>query len=84
MIQSDLRDKLTIYIKFRLTTNVRWFYISVICLSFHSGFVDKLSVGFGLGVGIGLKLNFQTEMFHVMLDKITVTVTQTPLLSMKH
>jgi len=47
--QSDLRDKFTIYIKFRLTT-------SVIPLSLFSDFRDNLRVELGLGVGKGLSI----------------------------
>lgn len=45
----------------RLTTRVRFFYISVIQQSLPSDFRDKLWVGLGLGVEIGR--NFQTGMF---------------------
>jgi len=45
----------TVSVKFRLTTRVRCFYISVIHLSIPW-------VGLGLDAGIGLGLHFQTGM----------------------
>jgi len=51
-----------VFVKFRLTTRVRCFYISVIHLSFLSGFSDKLWVRLGIGIGIWLGLNFLTGM----------------------
>jgi len=45
----------TVYVKFRLTTRVWCFNISVIHLS---DFRDKIWVGLGLGVGIRLSLCF--------------------------
>jgi len=48
-------------VKFRLTTRVRCFYISVIQLSLPSDFRENLTVpGFGLGIWLGL--HFQTGM----------------------
>jgi len=44
--------KFTVYVKFRLTTRVRCFYISVIQLSFPSDFRDYFWVGLDIGVGI--------------------------------
>jgi len=51
--QSDLRDKFTVYVKFRLRTRVKYLNISVIHLSLPFDFREKLWVGLGLGVGIG-------------------------------
>jgi len=53
MNQSDLRDKFTLYVKFRLRTRVKYLNISVIHLSLPSDFREKLWVGLGLGVGFG-------------------------------
>jgi len=44
--------KFTVYVKFRLTTRVRCFYINVIHLSFSSDFRDQLWVGIGLNFQI--------------------------------
>jgi len=51
--QSDLRDKITVHVKFRLRTRAKYINISVINLSLPSDFREKLWVGLGLGVGIG-------------------------------
>jgi len=53
-----MKDKFTVYVKFRLTTRVKCFYISVIHQSFPFDFSDKLWIGLGLGVELGLGLNF--------------------------
>jgi len=75
-----------VYVKFRLPTRVRFFYISVILLSFSSDFRDKLWVGLGSGVEMGVGQNFKTGMLlqdqqimlilkQVLLGKIMVTET---------
>jgi len=81
--------RFTFYVKLRLTTRVRCFYISVIHISFPSDFRDNLWVGLSLVVGMGMGLNptknFRTGMLfqdqqhkliqeHVALGKIMVTV----------
>jgi len=51
--QSDLGDKFTIYVKFKLTTRVRWLYISVIIPKIRvKWYVNKLWVGLGLSLRV--------------------------------
>jgi len=46
--KSDLRDKFTVYVKFRLRTRVKYLNISVIHLSLPSDFRENLWEGLGL------------------------------------
>jgi len=56
--QIGLRDKFTVYVKFRLTARVRCFYISVILLSLPLDFKDMLWIGLDIRVGIGFGETF--------------------------
>jgi len=56
-----LRDKFTVYVKFRLRTRVKYLNISVIHLSLPD-FREKV-----VGLGLGL-LHFGTEMFTKYVD----------------
>jgi len=51
-------NHILLFVKVRLATRVRLFYVSVIHQSFPFGFRDMLWVGLCLGVGMRLGLNF--------------------------
>jgi len=71
--QSDLGDKFTIYVKFKLTTRVRWLYISVIIPKIRvKWYVKKLWVGLGLSLRVRNRVksrqHCQKMMYHDQKD----------------
>jgi len=69
--QSDLREKLTVYVKFMLTTRVRCFYTSVIHLSFPSYFRDKLGLGMRMG-GKRISQSKTCSWINILVDNIPI------------
>jgi len=69
--QSNLRDKITVYVKWWLINRVMCFYISVIHLSFPSEFRGMGRV-IGLGEEIWLGLHFWTTVKINPVKKKTV------------